>query len=215
MTAAGTDTSTLGDRRPMDRRQRRTARTRADIEDAALRLFRERGFDATTVEQIAEAADIATRTFFRHFPNKEAVLFGDPTRETERMRAVLETRPTDEHPMRSMAVALLDAADRVEPDRSQHLMRAELLNALTGAGDYELHLLRQRWVQDTTALVSERLGGTDGADPRATAWSMTLISCFGAAMHAWLVRTDGTTLRALFTEILEDTASGLALASTS
>jgi AcrR family transcriptional regulator len=199
MTAAGSE--------GMDRRQRRTARTRAGIEAAALRLFRDQGFDATTVEQIAEAADVATRTFFRHFPSKEAVLFGDPCRETERMREVLAQRPADEHPMRSLAAAMLDAAERMEPDREQHLVRSELLETRE-CNHYERHVLQQRWVQDITALLAERLGSEPG-DPRASAWSMSLVSCFGAAMHSWVVRRDGARLAELLGQLFAETAAGL------
>lgn len=195
----------------MDRRQRRTARTRAEIEAAALQLFRDQGFEATTVEQIAAAADVATRTFFRHFPSKEAVLFGDPCRETERMREVLAQRPADEHPMRSLAAALLDAAERMEPDREQHLVRSELLETRE-SNDYERHLLQQRWVQDITALLAERLGAEPG-DPRASAWSMTLVSCFGAALHSWVVRRDGARLAEVLAGLFADTAAGLGQAA--
>jgi AcrR family transcriptional regulator len=187
-------------------------RTRAAIEAAALELFAEQGFANTTVEQIAEAADIATRTFFRHFPSKDAVLFGDPTREADRMREVLATRPTDEHPMRSVAAALLDAAERIEVDRAQHLMRAELLDSLAKTGEYEIHLIKQRWVQDMAALVAERAGYGDD-DPRTIAWSFTLMSCFGSAMHAWLVGTDGTPLREILAGVLSETAGGLTQAA--
>jgi AcrR family transcriptional regulator len=198
--------------KPQDRRHRRTMRTRAAIEAAALELFAEQGFANTTVEQIAEAADIATRTFFRHFPSKDAVLFGDPMREADRMREVLATRPADEHPMRSVAAALLDAAERMEVDRAQHLMRAELLDSLAKAGEYEMHLIKQRWVQDMAALVAER-AGYDADDPRAIAWSLALMSCFGSAMHAWLVGTDGTPLREILAGVLNETASGLTQAA--
>ena len=198
---------------PADRRHRRTLRTRAAIESAALELFSERGFHATTVEQIAEAADIAPRTFFRHFPSKDAVLFGDHERETRRMREVLATRPADEHPMRSLAAAMIDAAERMEPDREQHLMRARLLDVLESAGDYEAHLMRQRWVRDVAAIVAERMGASAGTDPRAGAWSMTLMCCFGAAVHAWLVRTDGVPLREVLADVLDQTASGLVQAA--
>ncbi|GGI91164.1 hypothetical protein GCM10011581_30250 [Saccharopolyspora subtropica] len=197
---------------PQDRRRRRTLRTRAAIEAAALRLFAEQGFAHTTVEQIAEAADIAPRTFFRHFPSKDAVLFGDPEHETARMREVLATRPADEHPMRSLAAALLEAADRIEADREQHLMRAELLSSLQNTAEYEQHLIRQRWVRDVANLIAKRMG-TPAADPRAVAWSMALMSCFGAAMHAWLLREDGTPLRTVLTEVLAGTAGGLAEAA--
>ncbi|GAA2785300.1 TetR family transcriptional regulator [Saccharopolyspora taberi] len=193
---------------PADRRHRRTQRTRAAIEAAALRLFSERGFQATTVEQIAEAADIAPRTFFRHFPSKDAVLFGDHERETRRMREVLATRPANEHPMRSLAVAMLDAAERIEVDRELHLQRARLLDALESPSDYEAHMIRQRWVRDVTAVLADRMG-TPAGDPRAGAWSMTLMCCFGAAMHAWLVRTDGVALREVLAGVLAETAGGL------
>ncbi|MEV0699727.1 helix-turn-helix domain-containing protein [Saccharopolyspora sp. NPDC050389] len=187
-------------------------RTRAAIEAAALKLFAEQGFANTTVEQIAEAADIAPRTFFRHFPSKDAVLFGDPSREAERMREVLAARPAGEHPMRSLAAALLDAAERIEQDRAQHLMRAELLDSLEHAGDYEMHLIKQRWVQDMAELVAER-AGTGSDDPRTIAWSITLMSCFGSAMHSWLVRTNGTPLREILAQVLDETAGGLAQAA--
>ncbi len=193
---------------PEDRRHRRTLRTRQAIESAALRLFQQQGFDATTVEQIAEEADIASRTFFRHFPSKDAVLFGDSAREAEQMRQVLATRPVDEHPLRSLTMALLDAAERIESDRERHLMRARLFTELEGNRDYEKHLIRQQWVQDYTDLVAERLG-TDVNDPRAGAWALMLAGSFGSAVHAWLLSTDGTPLREILQRLLADTGTGL------
>ncbi|MEV6150523.1 TetR family transcriptional regulator [Nonomuraea sp. NPDC052129] len=55
-------------------RERKKAGTRAAIQRHALRLFREQGYDATSVEQIAQAADVSHRTVFRYFPTKEALV---------------------------------------------------------------------------------------------------------------------------------------------
>ena len=58
-------------------RERKKAKTRAAIREHALRLFREQGYEATTVEQIAEAAEVSHSTFFRYFPTKEDVVLQD------------------------------------------------------------------------------------------------------------------------------------------
>jgi AcrR family transcriptional regulator len=58
-------------------RERKKARTRASIREHALRLFREQGYDATTVDQIAEAAEVSPSTFFRYYPTKEDVVLED------------------------------------------------------------------------------------------------------------------------------------------
>jgi AcrR family transcriptional regulator len=61
----------------LGRRERKKLRTRALIQQEALRLFLEKGFEATTIQEIAEAADIAPSTFFNYFPTKEDVVLQD------------------------------------------------------------------------------------------------------------------------------------------
>jgi AcrR family transcriptional regulator len=62
---------------PVGLRERKKAKTRVAIQHEALRLFRLQGYDVTTIEQIAEAAEVSQSTFFRYFPNKEAVVLTD------------------------------------------------------------------------------------------------------------------------------------------
>src|SRR5689334_13716823 len=58
-------------------RERKKAKTRAAIQEHALRLFRKQGYEETTVEQIADAAEVSPSTFFRYFPTKEDVVLYD------------------------------------------------------------------------------------------------------------------------------------------
>src|SRR5438270_5428654 len=83
-------------------RELHAARTRDAIVSAALELFEERGFQATTVDEIAARADIAPRTFFRYFPTKEAVLFARAADDRAKLVAALDARPFDEHPFVSL-----------------------------------------------------------------------------------------------------------------
>lgn len=75
----------------LGRRERKKAQTRQAIADEALRLFLKRGFDAVTVAEIAEAADVSVSTLFKHFPSKEALIFvRDPAIESGFVGAVRE-----------------------------------------------------------------------------------------------------------------------------
>jgi AcrR family transcriptional regulator len=69
--------STSRDERPTGLRERKKAKTRAAIQEHALRLFVEQGYNATTVEQIAAAAEVSQSTFFRYFPTKEDTVVYD------------------------------------------------------------------------------------------------------------------------------------------
>ena len=64
---------------PLGLRERKKAKTLAAIQAAALKLFRKQGYDATTIEQIAAAAEVSPSTFFRYFPTKEDVVLLDLT----------------------------------------------------------------------------------------------------------------------------------------
>jgi len=113
---------------PPGRRERKKLETRQALEQAALRLFAEQGYEQTTVEEIAEAADVAVRTFFRYFSSKLDVLFGDVVNDrVTRLRTELAARPTGESVIDS--VRLVMAALDIESDEEQEqiLARFELM----------------------------------------------------------------------------------------
>lgn len=96
----------------MGLRERKKLRTRRAIAGAALRLFDERGFEETTISDIAAAADVSPRTFFSYFPSKDDVVFAEMDERLAEVRAGLAERPPGETPLatfRRVADALLQA----------------------------------------------------------------------------------------------------------
>ena len=77
------------------RRERKKAATRAAILDAATALFLERGFDAVTVREIADKADVSPKTVFTHFAQKEALVFSDEDDRHERLVSAVSARAPD------------------------------------------------------------------------------------------------------------------------
>jgi TetR/AcrR family transcriptional regulator, regulator of mycofactocin system len=143
---------------PPSRRERKKIETRAALEAAALRLFVERGYEQTTVDDIAEAADVAVRTFFRYFQSKQHVLFGDVALDVAaRLRAALRDRPFGEPPVAAVGAALvtlnLDGPDQ----HRQVLDRLRLLKRLPELGG-TYHMLFQQLHEVIAAEVAERTG---------------------------------------------------------
>lgn len=91
--------------RPESLRDRQRAQVRADLRRAAFRLFVERGYDAVTTEEIASAAGVSPRTFFRHVPTKEDLLLAPVRHGGAAIVNLLEQRPATEAP----DVALINA----------------------------------------------------------------------------------------------------------
>ncbi|MCW2907285.1 MAG: transcriptional regulator, TetR family [Actinomycetia bacterium] len=106
-------------------REVRKARTQRAIQEHAMRLFAERGYDATTVADVAAAAEVSSMTVFRYFPAKEDLVMADEYDPVivERIRA----RPAGESLIQGVAVALAEsAADQKPADRAMLLARVQL-----------------------------------------------------------------------------------------
>jgi len=96
-----------GQRGPTSLRERKKARTRASLREHALRLFREQGYQATTVEQIAAAAEVSPSTFFRYFPTKEDVVLQDDM--DTRMMEAFARQPAGLTPIAAVRAAVREA----------------------------------------------------------------------------------------------------------
>ena len=96
---------------PKSLRQRKREIVREALSDAAEKLFLSRGFERTTVEQIAHAAGVSRRTLFRYFESKEDVLVERSDRLGERLYAELAARPAEEPPLLAIRNALVPAVE--------------------------------------------------------------------------------------------------------
>ncbi len=95
-------------------RERKKARTRAALREHALRLFREQGYYATTVEQIAAAAEVSPSTFFRYFPTKEDVVLQDDM--DTRMVEAFSRQPPGLSPIAAIRAGVREAWESFTPE---------------------------------------------------------------------------------------------------
>ena len=101
--------------------------SRADLEQTAFGLFAANGFDATTVDEIAAAAGIGRRTFFRYFPSKNDIPWGAFEAELDRMRVRLKACPPEVPLMDAIRVALIDFNEVAPAQIPLHRRRMELI----------------------------------------------------------------------------------------
>ena len=114
----------------LGRRERRAAETRERLFRAALRLFEERGFSATTVEDITEAADVGKGTFFNYFPSKEHIIAAFGQLQLGKLQAAVAAAQSGDLPTRQLLHRLANALAE-EPGRSPSLVRSILLANLS------------------------------------------------------------------------------------
>ena len=165
-------------------RERKKERTRRALEEASHRLFRERGFEQTTVDDIAAVVGVSARTFFRYFDSKEAVLFGDWRAWLGELSAFLLARPADEPLIASARALALALAERMEADRDRHRFVKAIVASSARAGDYERTVLLPEYQRAFVDALATRMDLDPAVDLRPE-----LAAAIGlAAMHAAKVR---------------------------
>jgi AcrR family transcriptional regulator len=122
---------------PEGLRERKKQRTREQIIDAAMRLFAERGYHATTIADIATAADVAPRTFFSYFPSKEAVVFHDADRNLEGLASALRDRLPGETAFDALRRWIDAMFDEWMSNEDEELLRKRLCREDEGLANFQ------------------------------------------------------------------------------
>ncbi|MEV6591307.1 TetR/AcrR family transcriptional regulator [Streptomyces acidicola] len=141
----------------MSLRERKKLATWRAIRDAALRLIDEQGYDATTVEQIAAAANISRATFFNYFAGKEAVVLDQDPEERRHWQTLMADRPEDEPLWDSLSVILTGFCESLR-DR---LPTQRLLKAQSPAFAQSAQSFGQQFFTDLEAWVTSRADAAD------------------------------------------------------
>jgi AcrR family transcriptional regulator len=185
------------------------------LERAALELFAEQGFDATTVPEIAARAGLTTRSFFRHFADKREVLFRGDDAIPERIAAMLATAPGPLSVMEMLTWGVETIAREHFQGRREEL-RARQAIVATDAGLQEREMRKQMLISQA---ITDALTGAGLSPLRATVAGKLAVAISSTAIGLWMQAADERTLvdhvrevRAALTELVDADGSWLELA---
>src|SRR5690348_16847705 len=188
-------------------RERKKQKTRWAIQEHALRLFAQQGYDATTVEQIAEAAEISPSTFFRYFKTKEDVVVED--RYDDLMLAAIEATPPEVGPFETLRRAMVDGMREIDAaEQQQILLRMKLT--------FSVPQLRARSIgnlmtaADTFSPPIARRLGREPDDLEVRAFVTGFMGAIGSAVITWAESGGELNLR----EVADRAVNALAKFST-
>ncbi|MFF5958843.1 TetR/AcrR family transcriptional regulator [Streptomyces luteogriseus] len=182
MTSMTAPRTTAAGRPPLGLRERKKIKTRQAIRTAAYALIEEQGYDATTIEQIADRAEVSPSTVFRYFPAKEDIVVTDEWGPV--MTAELRARPTDESwadTLRYVLRTALDLGLAEEP---------AVIRLRTRLG-VEVPAVRARMLENAAAtgrLLRDALAERSGLDPDSLELRVFSMSVMGGLMevgHYW------------------------------
>lgn len=192
-------------------RERKKRATRTAIRDAGMRLFAQRGFAGTTIDQIAEAADVSRATVFSYFPTKEEIVFGDASSALDALRAALSERGTGEDAITTARAWLGELSGWIEPEL---VVQLRLAREAPSVGARRLQLYRD--VERAVADALETELGPDGHLAARLAGA-SLVAALGIAEEtaAAVMEQGGRALTAAEVDDLLDAAVVFVQAGTS
>lgn len=171
---------------------------RGRLEQAALALYAERGFDNTTVAEIAERAGVTERTFFRHFGDKREVLFAGAGALQELMVSAVAHAPASLAPLDAVAVGIEAANVPFQEYRAAVHQRAAIIAATPELRERELIKFAS-----LSAALADTLRGRDLGDPAARLTADVAIAVFRLAFDRWIEDTDDHAFAQLVREALD------------
>lgn len=187
-------------------RERKKARTKSAIQSHAVRLFREQGYAATTVEQVAEAAEVSPSTVFRYFPTKEDLALNDDADPI--VFAAFTTQPPELNLVQAWRASMREGiAQLTRQDVETQVERARLLLTVPELWGATLHGL-----QDTMAVMTnlsaERLGRAPD-DPGVRTTVGAIVGVLLTAALDWVRTDDDLDVMAVIDDALEQLDTGL------
>ncbi len=187
---------------------RRKQQTRERLEETSLRLFAERGFDQTTVDDLAAAAGVGRRTIFRYFRSKNDIVFGALDERLRLLAAELEAGRSAGLPLVETVRGAFHATSTYQ--RSERESLATRISLISSVPSLRAHaaLRYQEWETVVRAAVERRSGAGDGVYARACA--AAVVGAMRAAFEIWLEAGAGDDLAETIDSALDVLASGLA-----
>ena len=175
-------------------RDRKKVAVREALVVAALRLFRARGFDAVTVDEIAEAAAVSRRSFFRYFPTKEAVLLDRRYEQLGRFRALLSGKGQKAPPFERVRRACLALAEEYVARRRQILEERAIVAVAPSLVARDLEIDRA-----FESVIEEALGGS----LRARICAAAVVGVIRVVLEDWATSKGKLDLAAVGGEALD------------
>jgi AcrR family transcriptional regulator len=190
-------------------RERKKRRTRMALQNHALRLFAEQGYDATTMEQIAAAAEVSPSTLFRYFPTKEDLVIKDEYDPF--MLELFRAQPPELSPIEALRAIFREALPHLyERDRDQLLVRINLMATVPSLKARFFNAMRENTLAVIGQVIAERVG-RDPKDPEVECFAWAVTGSLYAAMFSWLESKGTLELPALVDRNLKFLAAGCPL----
>jgi AcrR family transcriptional regulator len=173
--------------------------SRGRLEQAALALYGERGFENTTVAEIAARAGLTERTFFRYFADKREVLFSGAAALQELLVSAVAGAPDSTAPIDAVAVALEAAGARLQERRDFSQQRQKVIAASAELRERELIKLAS-----LASALADALGRRGVKGPAATLTAEAGIAVFRVAFERWVKKSNRRDLPQLIRESLDE-----------